>query len=226
MRITKYAQSSFLLEDSAGCRLLIDPGRYSFEGAFTPSDLGRVDVLIVTHKHEDHFDRSAVETICRTHSPRVVTNHELAPILKQIGIEATVLNVGATLAHKGFTLTGIVTDHVVRWEGVVNFGVLIASDGRRLYHTSDTRYIEPQLLGLDGPLDVLFVPIGGRGVVMGVDDAALFTVQLAPALVVPMHFDSPKDRARVDPSALALGLSQHARIAVRTLGFGESFALP
>ena len=222
MRITKYAQSTFLLENSSGKRLLIDPGKYNFEGSFGPSDWGQLDVLIITHKHEDHFDLGAVRAICRNAAPVIITNLELSHTLSQAELRSTVITVGETLALCGFSITAIVTDHVVRWEPVLNFGIVIEADGVRIYHTSDTRYIEPPLLGVQLPIDVLLVPIGNRGVVMGCDDAALFATQIAPRIAIPMHYDSPKDRGRVDPGAFASALAGSPATTVRILSFAES----
>ncbi|MEM4235222.1 MAG: MBL fold metallo-hydrolase, partial [Candidatus Methanomethylicaceae archaeon] len=69
------------------------------------------------------------------------------------------------------------------------------------YHASDTRYIEPTMLGNTKVLnpDVLCVPISNRGVVMGVDDALYFTSEIKPRIVIPIHYDSPKDSQRVRP---------------------------
>ena len=71
MKITKYAQLTFLIENSMGNRLLIDPGQYNYDNGFSPSDFGRVDVLIVTHKHGDHHQIEAEKEIINLHKPLV-----------------------------------------------------------------------------------------------------------------------------------------------------------
>ena len=69
MKITKYSQSTFIVENNLGQRLLIDPGKYNYENGFTPKDFGKIDILVVTHKHEDHHDINAEKEIINLWKP-------------------------------------------------------------------------------------------------------------------------------------------------------------
>jgi hypothetical protein len=42
MKITKYTQSTFLLENGKGNALLIDPGKYNYDGGLTLPKFGRL----------------------------------------------------------------------------------------------------------------------------------------------------------------------------------------
>jgi L-ascorbate metabolism protein UlaG (beta-lactamase superfamily) len=234
MKIQKFAQSTFVVESSAGKRLLIDPGIYNFDGAFNAADFDKVDLLVITHKHSDHFDLDATEKIVRLHNPTILTNPEIAIVLQNRGVGSQIGQPGSEFSAHSFGLTCVKTDHVVRDEAIVNFGLLIEADGQRIYHTSDTRLIEVQLLPQEKVCnpDLLCVPIGNRGVVMGIDDALYFANEIKPRMIIPMHYDSPKDKERINPnhfvdrlSALSNSLKNLSATTVRILSFGEGIEI-
>lgn len=157
-------------------------------------------------------------------------------------LAAAAFGVGAALAFtdrpfllppvgywRGLTLTK--TDHVVGNEAIINFGFVLREGATRVYYMSDSRFIEPTLLGNDvlNPT-VLIIPISDRGLVMGFDDALYFANEVKPKVVVPMHYNSPKDEPRVDPGdfvargrALSSQLTHLSRIEFKILGIGEAF---
>ncbi len=234
MKIQKFAQSTFTIENKAGKRILIDPGKYNFEKGLKVDDFNKVDVLIITHKHADHFDLNAAKLIVNLYNPIVLTNPEISVILQNETIGCTIGRIGDRFEFVGFMVTYIKTDHVVGDEAIVNFGIVIESDGKRIYHTSDTRLIELQLLPHDKVMepDVLCVPISDRGVVMGIDEALYFTNEIRPKIVIPMHYDSPKDKDRIRPehfidrlNVLKNSLRHLSKVKVKILTFGEETIL-
>lgn len=234
MKVTKFAQSTFSIEHSRGKRLLIDPGSYNFDNGFQAKDFGIVDVLVITHKHADHFDLKATKTIVDLHNPIIVTNPEVAMLLQKESIRSRSWQIGDALEIDGFDLRSVRTDHVVRDETIVNFGLTIRADEKRIYHTSDTRLIELNLLPQDQVMmvDLLCLPIGNRGVVMGIDDALYFANELRPKAIVPMHYDSPKDKDRILPEhfeerlkQLGASLENLLKTKVVVLRFGDQMEL-
>ncbi len=87
-----------------------------------------------------------------------------------------------------------------------------------------TRYIEPALLPEETKADCLLVPISDRGLVMGMDDALFFSHQLSPGLVIPIHYDGPKDRDRIDPEEFVTKAGQLG-LRAQILSFGEEIEL-
>jgi len=234
MKITKFAQSTFLLENKTGNSLLIDPGKYNFEGGWELPALPRLDAVVITHKHEDHFYKPEVARLFETHNFQILTNPEIGRDLNATGIPAQIGGAGDVLQLAGFAIELIKTDHVVRDQPVLNFGLLIESDGHVVYHTSDTRFMEAEVLPAErlNRAEVICVPIGNRGVVMGIDDALYFCNQFRPNVVIPMHYDSPKDKERVKPEhfvdrfrVLAPVLKKIAEAEIRVLHFSESYEL-
>ena len=196
MKLTKFSQSTFLIENSNGKKIIIDPGKYNYVDGFTPKDFSGCDILIITHKHEDHHDVKAEKAIYDLFSPMVLTNTEIA---KENDLYKG-CNIGETIEQYGFKITIINTDHFAKGERIINFGLLIESDGKRIYHTSDTRFMESNIfdLAIVKKVDILCVPISNRGVVMGIEDAIVFTSLIEAKTVIPIHYDSPKDKVRVN----------------------------
>lgn len=189
MRITKYAQSTVLVENE-GTRLLIDPGKYNFEEGRVTRDFFRdIGVLFITHKHADHYDLDAVKSIYKSSTPKIYTVREISDALQSEGIASSVFNTGSQVQEGPFSIESIATDHVVNGEKIDCFGVLIKSKGKNFYHTSDTLYLPEKPTGCN----VLMVPINNRGVCMSLDEAVRFSAEVNPDLVIPVHYDSSKD---------------------------------
>ena len=110
MQIAKYLHSCLLFEEE-GHRLLFDPGTISFaEGRVTPEMFGDIDTVVITHSHPDHLDISALKQIAARGNPSIIANDEVAAILAQEGMGATVLNEGE-LSAGPFRLRAIPTPH-------------------------------------------------------------------------------------------------------------------
>lgn len=200
MKVTKFAQSCCLIETSDGTTILIDPGRYS-EVADLLAQMPRLNTLIITHEHEDHFSRDHIDALLSAHPGlRLITNSYLSGILQPEGKTVRSVEVGEKVEVGSCVMRIMPTDHVAQERVIPNFGLLLEDHGKIVYHMSDTRYLLPDSLSIKGKIDLLLIPISNRGLVMGMDDAAHFASQLHPRLVVPIHYDSPKDRDRVDPA--------------------------
>jgi len=225
MKLKRLAQSTVLLTTKSGKTLLVDPGKYNLDpGKLTLETFPVADVVVITHKHADHFDIELLKAMLTRSKPRILTNEEIKPVLEKQGISAHVVKAGDTLEEAGFSIKAIQADHVVRGEFIVNFGLVVSADGKSLYHTSDTRFIDSSLLPPETRADYLLLPISNRGVVMGIDDALVFASELKPKVVVPVHYDSPKDKDRVDPREFEQKGPKFG-LQVRVLDFGQEIEL-
>jgi L-ascorbate metabolism protein UlaG (beta-lactamase superfamily) len=225
MKLKRLAQSTVLLTSKNGKTLLIDPGKYNLDpGKLTPQSFPLADIIFITHKHADHFDIDLLKAIVSRSQPRIFTNEEIKPVLEKHGIRSQLLKPGDDIQESGFAVKAIQTDHVVRGELIINFGLVVVADGKSVYHTSDTRFIDPSILPPETRADYLLVPISNRGVVMGIDDALVFANELKPKVVIPTHYDSPKDKDRVDPKEFEQK-GQKFDLQVRVLSFGEEIEL-
>ena len=225
MKLKKLAQNTILVTSKNSKTILIDPGKYNIgSNLFNINNFPIADILIITHKHADHYDLDIVKSIISRSNPVILTNSEINGFLIKENIESKILNIGDTVNILDYSITGIRTDHVVRDENILNFGVVVSSDGASFYHTSDTRYIEPSLLPKIVHNKCVLVPISNRGVVMGIDDALVFCNELNPSIVIPMHYDSPKDLGRVNPEEF-MTKGQAIGLNVQILKFGQEIVL-
>lgn len=217
MKITKYAQSTVEICEGSK-KLLIDPGKYNFEpGRVDRNYFKDVSVLVITHKHADHYDLDAVKNIAARDKPVIYTVQEIKEMLANEGIAASVLSVGDTVKNDPFIITAAPTNHLYEGQKVDCFGVIVEVAGKRIYHTSDTLYLEEKPKS-----DVLFVPINNRGVSMSIDEAVRFSKEISPRIVVPVHYDSPKDK-HINPQDFANKMLESG-IETKVLDFGQSFS--
>ena len=91
MKITKYIHSCLLIEKD-GTSVLVDPGSYTLEEDALPvEDLESLDVVLITHEHEDHMSIPLLRRILgRFPNVKIVTNGTVADLLAKEGVPATI----------------------------------------------------------------------------------------------------------------------------------------
>lgn len=172
MRLTYLGHSSFLVETADGTRVIFDPYRHSsFDGAVKYGPITQpADVVIVSHAHDDH---DAADTI--PGHPKVLIH----PASEKVG---SVQITGIEVAHDdaGGKKRGKNT-------------ITILDDGDiRLVHAGDLGHtLDAATVDAVGRADVLLVPVGGFFTIDH-KEAAAVVEQLAPRIVVPMHFKTDK----------------------------------
>jgi L-ascorbate metabolism protein UlaG (beta-lactamase superfamily) len=86
MKITKFVHSCLLVEEEDV--ILIDPGKYSWQaGIFDVQKLKKLDAVVITHEHEDHFYPEFVQMLVKKF-PNVsfTTTPHAAADLRDMGI--------------------------------------------------------------------------------------------------------------------------------------------
>jgi len=71
MKLTKYQHACLVLEKESST-IIIDPGSFSHDFIMPK----RVDAIIITHNHPDHFDPQLVRHILDHHSKATLIAHE------------------------------------------------------------------------------------------------------------------------------------------------------
>lgn len=170
MRIRWYGQSSFLLEDS-GTRVFVDPfgdmshlaEKYGMRFDYPKIEGVSADLLLVTHEHADHNGIEAVDA------------------------ERTIRSSAGTFDD----VVGIASehDHVAGTQRGANVVYCFELGGARVCHLGDLgqHELRPEQRAAIGDVDVLFVPVGD-GPTIGGERAVRVVDELAPRLVVPMHY--------------------------------------
>ena len=199
MKITKYAQSCFLLETDK-LRILIDPGNLCYSDSFKPKDFGKVDVLLLTHTHNDHCFSEAVKEIKENNPDMpIIGNDEVAAKLKEEAAmeDITEIEVGDKKEFdkiKVEVIKGIHGKYPIMKEIPKNVGFVIDDGKTTVYHSGDTLYYE----GMP-KVDVALLPICNNFVVMGIEDVYKYAKETNPKLIIPMHYDGPKHPRETKP---------------------------
>lgn len=193
MRIRWFGQSAYLL--SGEQRVFVDPfgdmsaaASRGLEFRYPAIEGVEADLLLVTHEHGDH---NGVEAI---------------------GGEPVVLRSRAgTFDSPVGEVVAVASEHDDR-AGTARGGntiVVFTLDGLRVCHLGDFGQpaLRPEQREAIGAVDVLFVPAGGGPTVGGAEAAALVR-ELAPLLVVPMHYRTEAVNFLEPPDAFldALGM--------------------
>ena len=98
MKITKYGHACLLVEEGGGASLLIDPGSMSILPA-----LSKLDAILITHEHGDHFDIEKIKTIRAEHPEvQILTQVSVGKILDAEGIVRFIPDVRAIVGIADF----------------------------------------------------------------------------------------------------------------------------
>lgn len=173
IRVRWFGQSAFLLSGEHH-RVFIDPfgdvSRFTSQGVewnYPAIEGIDADLVLVTHEHSDHNAADVIGgdpvviRIARTHD---------SPIGEVIGI-ASEHDASAGTERGANTIFRFTLDDVA----FVHLGDL------------GQTALRPEQRAAVGTVDVLFIPVGG-GPTIPADAAATLVRELAPRVVVPMHF--------------------------------------
>ncbi len=171
MKLTYYGHSSFLLE-SGGLSILIDP--FNEQVGYPFPD---VAPAAVTVSHE-HFDHNRVQTA--KGAPKVIRGlrdegKNWAEIREQVGPIAL-----STIRTYHDTSQGA--------ERGKNAMFIFETEGLRVLHAGDLGHTLSQDQAKSaGRVDLLLIPVGGYYTI-GPKEAEVVITQLAPRVVIPMHY--------------------------------------
>lgn len=194
VKITFYGQSAFKLA-GAGSNVLIDPWIDNPLLQTPISELGAVQLILVTHGHADHLGNTI--EIAQQTGATVVAIHELACYLAGKGVAQVIgMNKGGTLSAAGVKVT---MTQALHSSSVEENGRLIPAgdpagfvvefpNGFRVYHAGDTGvFKDMELIRELYPPLVALLPIGSH-YVMSPAEAAAACRMLRPKFVIPMHY--------------------------------------
>jgi L-ascorbate metabolism protein UlaG (beta-lactamase superfamily) len=236
-----------LILEWGGVRLLTDPwfamhlrGLPCFRRpGLTPAQVGRLDAVLASHLHPDHFDRRALARLApppplvllppgarRALGPQWPASHR-----EQAPWESARLG--------GLTVTAVPARHTGPAPEEINF-VLDLPGWGRVFFGGDARLDRPLLREVAArcaPVRLALLPVGGtrilgRRTVMGPDDALEAALALGADTVIPIHQGGLW--LSVPPLSLHPGRARHlvdlarrsgAGLRVLVLAEGESASL-
>ena len=201
--VTKYAVETFFTDSGLPVRItLIKHGTLEIvyqglsiqvdpvSGLSIPTDYAtefpKADVILVTHEHGDHFDRTAIEAL-GGHAENLVTNARVAEML---GWGAVMANGDSRELPGDIRLDAVPAYNYT--EGHTNFhpqgrdnGFILTLDGLRIYVAGDTEDI-PEMADIKD-IDVAFLPVN-QPYTMTVDQCVHAAEMIQPKVLIPYHF--------------------------------------
>ncbi|HEY3375326.1 MAG TPA: MBL fold metallo-hydrolase [Candidatus Aquicultor sp.] len=186
--ITWLGHACFIIQSSAGLRILTDP--YNPKTGYTFPDV-TADIVTISHHHTDHDEVGAVKG-----TPRIIET----PIVVTI---------------EDITFDGIPSyhDEALGSKRGANIMFIFSIDGRRIAHMGDfgeESLTKEQFDALNG-VDVLMIPVGGNYTIDGTQ-AAEIAQQVKPKVVIPMHYKTRNSTLQiVGPEAFLANMSDVAK---------------
>lgn len=195
-------QAGYIIR-SAGLTVVIDAylsdavgrGSPEFSRQYPPpmaADDLEADIYIITHDHLDHLDPDTIASFRKKADTRFIAPRLAAQKLPALGVPAEqiiVLNAGETWRTEGIEVTGVFalptgTDVLDTTGYRITF-----TNGRSVYHTSDTQFHPIVLAAAPKSPEVMLVPINGKWNNPGPEQAAEFARSVQPKFVLPNHYD-------------------------------------
>ncbi|MHA3962969.1 MAG: MBL fold metallo-hydrolase [Candidatus Thorarchaeota archaeon SMTZ1-45] len=220
IRYLAHASFQIKTEDQ---NIYIDPSTKNTglkKDAFEPADL-----ILVTHGHQDHFDKDLIKKIRKMGSPVIAPLNlkkeikggivwDLSPgqFMKMITSDGTIW---ATEAYnvKRFRPNG--EPFHPKGFGV---GFLLKIGEKRIYHAGDTDLIPEMEKLVDVGVDVALLPSGDT-YTMDINEAAEAVLTIKPKIAIPMHLKG------ADPIAFKEKVESQSDTKVVILSEGEEYTL-
>jgi L-ascorbate metabolism protein UlaG (beta-lactamase superfamily) len=214
LKVTYFGHSAFLL-DNGKTKIAIDPFITGNPLATVKADDIKVDYIILTHGHPDHFG-DAID-MAKKNDATIIAIFELANYCGSKGVKAHPLGTGGAYNFSFGKVKLTIAHHTSssaegQYMGVAT-GVVITIDSKNIYHCGDTGlFCDMKLIGERDPIDLMLAPIGDN-FTMGIDDAVKAVEFCNPKAVVPMHYNT-FDLVKADPAIFADKVSKIGKKAI------------
>jgi len=189
------------------------------------NDFEPADLILVTHGHEDHFDKNLIKDIRKLGSPLIAPPNLKKEIKGGIVWDLTPGQFMKMLTSDG-TIWATEAYNVKRVRSPGNpfhpkgFGVgfLVKLGEKRIYHAGDTDLIPEMEKLAEADVDVALLPSGDT-YTMDLNEAAEAALIIKPKIAIPMHLKG------ADPAVFKEKVESQSDIKVVILGEGEEYTL-
>ena len=203
MKITWLGQAGLLFQTEK-TTLLVDPYFTDSAAAIAvprkmPVDPAvweiKPDLFLCTHVHIDHYDPDTVKHFVNESTEvTVLSPASVWENIRTLGGKNNYVRVapGVIWTHEDVEVEVVPAVHSDDFA----VGFVIKHEGKSYYVTGDTLYSKDVVWSVPEGVDVVFLPINGKGNNMNAVDAAKFASEIGARLAVPIHFGMLDD---VDP---------------------------
>jgi len=179
MKLKWLGHASVMIE-TGGKIVYIDPYQGEYER--------KADLIVVTHGHGDHLNKPKLSIASKNDTIFVAAKS----CAKEISGKVVSMEAGQKEKFGGIEIEAVhsYNDKRFRSPGVPfhpkgqNIAVIIRSEGKSVFHASDTDFI-PEMKTLPA-IDVALLPIDGT-YTMDVPEAVEATLAIKPKMVIPIH---------------------------------------
>ena len=175
MNITKIGHCCLLIKDH-GLTILTDPGAWTAD----QNSLTGIDVVLITHEHQDHFHIDSVKEIIKNNpNVKIVTNAAVGKLLEEAQIPFEILESGDSEKFGEVLVEGFGEKHAEVYKTipqVQNTGYFISN---RFFYPGDA------LINPDKPVEILALPTAGPW--MKLSEAVDYGKLIKPKVAFPVH---------------------------------------
>jgi len=196
MKITFHGHSCIQIE-TENHSLIIDPFLTGNPVAKISPDQVKVDYILLTHGHNDHFG-DAIE-IAQKNNATIIAPFELGTYVSWKGCKSHPMHIGGAYQ---FDFGKVKYTHAFHGSSYVEEegqqitylgmpgGILLTIDGKTIYHAGDTGlFSDMKMLGDLNQIHLAFLPIGDN-FTMGPEDALIAAEWLKAEKVIPIHYNT------------------------------------
>lgn len=141
------------------------------------------DIILITHDHYDHFDRSSIIKIRKPDTVIIAPSN----VCRQLTGDVRPVRPGDQIVIDTITIQAVPAYNIGKKyhpRANLNVGYLIQANHLTYYHAGDTDLI-PEMKNIRA--DVAFLPVGGT-YTMNATEAALAIKDIQLKIAVPMHW--------------------------------------
>lgn len=178
--------------DTMGFPRIINPYRRS-PIKLTLEELPKIDVIICSHRHSDHFEPASLKKMDKNLAV-FVPEKRMAEKLTRIGFKDIIqIKAWEERDIKDIKVTAVPA--LEGSQGLPQVGYVIVGNGKGIYFGGDTMvFPEIEEIGKRFKIDVALPPINGvrflgRQADMAPDDAADAVIKMGAKMAIPQHYD-------------------------------------
>lgn len=196
MKIQWHGHNCFILTSQKGSSVLLDPFSRSVQ---IPFPYVEPDIIVISHEHPENNAAWRADG-----KPFIVKSTSQFPCEHEIHVPRT---------QEAFIFTGTPTfhDEVLGKRRGPNTVFSWMMDKLHICFLGDLGHVlDKQQVSAIGPVDILFIPVGGRGMTIGPKEATIVLDQLNPSYyVIPMAFKNEAVAWDVEPLEAFLTQMRH-----------------
>jgi L-ascorbate metabolism protein UlaG (beta-lactamase superfamily) len=174
--------SAFVIR-TAHHTIIIDPATKISPDSLGP--LGKIDAILITHEHSDHFDARATFDLHHASEAVVIANTGAYQDIEGMIHRAEkriLMRPGEVANVDGIMVSAMASNH----SGVTPLVYVIEMDNITIFHGSDSGFT-PDLVGFLGKVDIALLPTGGASPTASPSQAFQMAEALLPRKAIPMH---------------------------------------